>query len=65
MHKLIFLGLIFNVIICYSQNVREVEPPELSDEIEILFTELKASKDTGFYKGIEILENGLKIAQND
>ena len=61
----LFLGLIFNVTICYSQNVIEVKPPQISDEIEALFAELNASRDSGFYKGIEILENGLKQAKNN
>jgi len=65
MYKLLFLGLFFNVIICFSQDVIEVEQPEISDEIEALFTEFKANRDSGFYKGIEILEKGLKQAKND
>ncbi len=51
--------------ICYSQNVIEVEQPKISDEIEILFAELKANSDAGFYKSIEILEQGLKQAKSD
>jgi dienelactone hydrolase len=65
MYKLIFFGLVFNMTICYSQNVIEIEQPEITDEIEILFTELRANRDSGFYKGIEILENGLKRAKTD
>ena len=65
MHKLIFLVLIFNVIICYSQNVTEVEQPVITEEIDILFAEFKANRDSGFYKGIEILEKGLNRANND
>jgi predicted esterase len=65
MHKLIFLVLIFNVIICFSQNVIEVEQPEITEEIKILFAEFKPNRDSGFYKGIEILENGIKRAKNN
>ena len=65
MHKLIFLGLIFNITICYSQNVIEVEQPKISDEIEILFAELKANSEARFYKSIEILEKGLMQAKSD
>jgi len=65
MHKLIFLGLIFNITICHGQNVIEVEQPELNDELEIIFTELKASRDSSFYTGIEILEEGLEQVDDD
>jgi pimeloyl-ACP methyl ester carboxylesterase len=43
----------------------EVKQPEFSDEIEILFAEFKTNINSGFYKGIEILEKGLKQAKND
>ena len=65
MNRLIFLAIFFNATICYSQNVVEVEKPDFNDEIEVLFAELKANREAGFNKSIEILEKGLDLAKND
>lgn len=65
MHKLIFIYLILITHFAYSQNVVEVNKPEIDEEIEILFADFKANRDSGFYKGIEILENGMQKAKTD
>lgn len=65
MHKLIIISLLFNVVVSYSQNVREVSKPEMSEYLDSLFSELRSKKDSGFYPAINILEKGLKYANTD
>lgn len=65
MHKLILIVLLFNVVISYSQNVREIPKPEDTGFIDSLFTELRSKRDSGLYTAIDILENGLKNVDND
>ncbi len=65
MRKLILIGLLFNIVISYSQNVREIPKPEDIGFIDSLFTELSSKRDSGLYTAIDILENGLKNAETD
>lgn len=65
MRKLIIISLIFNIFICYSQNVTEVPKPENLEFIDSLFNEVKIKRDSGFYTVINILENGLKHANTN
>lgn len=59
MNKLIILIIILNSYFVFGQNVSETKKIELSKEYKETYENLELYKDSGFYKGIEILEKGL------
>ena len=65
MHKLFILVLFFNVTVCYPQSVLEADKPFITGDLGMLFSALEANRDSGFYKAIEILENGLNNAKTN
>lgn len=59
MNKLIILLITLNSYFVLGQKVVETQRIELSKEYKETFDNLELYKDSGFYKGIEILEKGL------